>query len=128
MRFWKSLFGCGFVLFGLSSVIDSLTPAYAELGPSVNLGSNPIESFYQANCSSTQLFENTTQQIFIITDVYNNNNGWVQLKRGNNTIIQVQGYAEASFKSGIKVSPGEIIKCTHYSNHGVFISGYYAHN
>ena len=128
MRFWKSLFGCGFVLFGLSSVIDSMTPAYAELGPSVSLGSNPIESFYQANCSSTLLFENTTQHTFIITDVYNNYSGWVQLKRGNNTIIQVQGYAEASFTSGIKVSPGDSIYCTHYSNRGVFISGYYAHN
>ena len=58
---YRNLFGLAAILFGSGFFVQSLQSANATIGPSVSLGSNPIQHFYQ-NCdqqSHLEIFTNS---------------------------------------------------------------------
>jgi len=71
MKDYKQLFGYAAILFGIGFVIRSFMPAHAFNGPTVSMGSNPIENFYDAQYmgggASMTVFTNTSSSSFIIT-------------------------------------------------------------
>ena len=77
MKDYKQLFGYAAILFGIGFVIRSFMPAYAFNGPTVSMGSNPIENFYDAQYmgggASMTVFTNTSSSSFIITQYFSEN-------------------------------------------------------
>jgi len=128
----KTLLGLSALVLSCEIFIHSLHSAHAfPQGPNVSMGSNPIDSHYQGNCNNSNLFTNSSQQDFIITDIVNDYSGWLILSKNSggvtSAIFKIQGNGTAYMKSGIRISPGDTVLCQHYSGQGAFISGYYTH-
>ena len=65
---YRNLFGFAAILFGAGFFVQSLQSANAKIGPSISLGSNPIQHFYQ-NCdqqNNFEIFTNNSSGDFII--------------------------------------------------------------
>ena len=71
MKDYRQLFGYAAILFGLGFLVRSFMPAYAVTGPTVSLGSNPVENFYEmpnlSGGTSVDIFTNSSSQDFVLT-------------------------------------------------------------
>ena len=133
---YRNLFGLAAILFGAGSFVQSLQSANATIGPSISLGSNPIQHFYQ-NCeqqSNFEIFTNTSSGDFIITDIYVYD--WiVKFQVDADVALLMKGDVDANspranlhLQSGIRVPSGSSLKCSDNGDSPrVMVSGYYAH-
>lgn len=123
----NTLFGIAAIIASIGYVLHALPFAHAyPQSPNVSFGANPIQSFYNGNCNaSPNVFTNAEQQDFVITDIVNDYDvGYVVLQRNGSVVFK--GYGGNSFESGIRISPGDVVTCTHYyGGRGLTISGYY---
>ena len=131
MKDYKQLFGYAAILFGIGFVIRSFMPAYAFNGPSVSMGSNPIEHHSEA-CHNTTLFTNNSANSFIITDIIGSGyNAPLELKIDGQKVIDTYstGIAQLArpLASGLVVPSGSVVTCDHHGGLIVTISGYYTH-
>jgi hypothetical protein len=127
---YRNIFGIAAVIFATGYLIRSFQPANAfPQGPNVSMGSNPIESF-TVNCSWTSIFNNTSNQTFIITDIVVRSSGITAYLRENNNngakIFESRGEGVYSLNTGIPINPGTNVACDH-SGYPMTISGYYTH-
>ena len=133
---YRNLFGFAAILFGAGFFVQSLQSANAKIGPSISLGSNPIQHFYQ-NCdqqNNFEIFMNNSSGDFIVTDVYIYD-GIVRFQVDSETALLMKGdissgspRANIHLNSGIRVPSGSSFNCTDNGDSPrVMISGYYAH-
>ena len=133
---YRNLFGFAAVLFGAGFFVQSLQSANATIGPSVSLGSNPIQHFYQ-NCdqqSNLEIFTNSSSGDFIVTDIYIYD-GTIKFQVDSETALFMLGSVDARspranmhLNSGIRVPSGSSFNCTDSGDSPrVMVSGYYAH-
>lgn len=125
---WKNLFGMSAFLISLGFVFRSLQPAYAEIGPSVSMGTNPVAHF-SAVCSGSNtgviIMNNNSSSDFILTDFIPQGGTYTLSINGSNIVVSGFGSAPISISSGLKVLAGESLKCTNNYGYRLFISGYY---
>ena len=133
---YRNLFGFAAILFGAGFLVQSLQNANAKIGPSISLGSNPIQHFYQ-NCdqqNNLAIFTNSSAGDFIITDIYIYD-GTVKFQVDSDTALFMSTYYGANTQksnlhltSGIRVPSGSTLNCTDQGDSPkVMVSGYYAH-
>lgn len=128
MKDWKQLMGIAAILFGIGFVVRSFQPAYALNGPSVSMGSNPIEHHYTVcngqNNGAILLTNNNTSD-FIITDIMVTNQSF-SLKIDGQDIAHLSAMEGVhNFVSGLKVISDQVLSC--WGNSNITIAGYYAH-
>jgi ABC-type transport system substrate-binding protein len=132
----RNLFGFAAILFGTGFLVQSLQSANARIGPSVSLGSNPIQHYYQ-NCDQQYdlpIFTNNATGDFIVTDIYIYD-GTISFKIDTETALLMSSYSGANtqtsnfhLQSGIRVPNGSTFTCSDNGDSPrVMISGYYAH-
>ena len=67
----KQLFGYAAIICSIGFLVRSFMPAYAFNGPTISIGSNPIENYYaMPNLSintSTTILSNTSSNDFMVT-------------------------------------------------------------
>lgn len=76
MKDYKQLFGYAAIIMAIGFLVRSFMPAYAFNGPTVSMGSNPIENFYgsqyMSGGASTTILANTSSSSFVITQYLSN--------------------------------------------------------
>ena len=124
---WKNLFGTAAIIFASGFFIRSLQPAHAQFGPSISLGSNPIEHVH-SNCNGNgiAMFSNNTSADFIIIDFVPRSGTYTLSINGNTALIS--GFNDpTTLGAGIKVRSGETLTCQNNYNYPLTIAGYYMH-
>lgn len=133
---YRNLFGFAAILFGAGFFVQSLQSANATIGPSVSLGSNPIQHFYK-NCdqqNNVEIFTNNSSGDFIVTDIYVYD-GIVKFQVDSELALLMKGHVDAlspranlHLQSGIRVPSGSSFNCTDNGDAPrIMVSGYYAH-
>ena len=131
----QKLFGIAAIITSIGFLFQSFSSANANIGPMVSMGTNPIQHYY-TNCDNQTnftIFSNSSNDDFIITDVYLYY-GTVTLKIDGNTALILHYYqgdnsgsTHNPFVSGIRVPSGSTLTCTDNGDAPrVTISGYYA--
>ena len=131
---YRNLFGFAAILFGAGFFVQSLKNANAEIGPSISLGSNPIQHYY-LNCdgqSNATIFTNNETGDFIITDIYVYD-GTVEFSIDSNVTLFMTSWNNSHspdfhLNSGIRIPSSSSFTCTDYANSPkIMVSGYYTH-
>jgi hypothetical protein len=137
---WKHLIGIAAIISAIGFTTSALQQqAHAEIGPSVNLGTNPLFSAYSNSCPET-VASVPADSILIITDVVmmrDHSDQVTFLKTASGSTLagfrqnrSSQGYLEGrhhKLESGIVVPAGEELILDSCGSYGVTVSGYYAH-
>ena len=124
---WKNLFGVAAIITAMGFFIRSFQPAYAQLGPTVSLGSNPVKHIY-STCSGggNTMYTNNTSSDFIIMD-FIPQGGQYTLTVNGSTALASGFNGPTTLGAGIKLEAGESIQCQNNYGYPLTIAGYYAH-
>ena len=132
----QKLFGIAAIITSIGFLFQSFSSANANIGPTISMGTNPIHHYF-LNCDNqtdATIFTNSSNEAFIITDVYLYY-GTVTLKIDGSTALMLRYYqgdnsgnAHIPFVSGIRVPSGSTLTCSDNNDTPrITISGYYAH-
>ena len=143
MKDYRQLFGYAAILFGLGFLVRSFMPAYAITGPTVSLGSNPVENFYEmpnlSGGTSVDIFTNSSSQDFVLTTYMHGG----QSSRcgltldGQNIFVHTTASYESIEGHGSKdlrlmIPAGSVLRMKNYNSAGTlncpyYIEGHYIH-
>ena len=108
---YRNILATGFLLLCGAVFIHSLKSANAfPQGPTVSMGSNPLEHHHQT-CNSNRtahVYTNTSTLDFIITDIIAHNTVHIHV---DNVAIAIHPQGTSNLKSGIRILPGETVTC-----------------
>jgi len=151
---WKHLLALAALVLAFSFAFRSLSPAHAQMGPSISYGSNPYKAFYGEAAQGTTSILTTGSETFIVTGVSSNDGDYLSVQIDGVTVIPVSlldekesknsnnsatydsyswAYARGNlFLSGnahLPVEPGSSLEvhCDTSSSCFYYVEGYFAH-
>lgn len=142
MKDYRQLFGIAAIIMACGFLVRSFQPAHAVNGPTVSMGSNPIDNIYGAETiggyNSSTVFTNNTNHDFIITQFRSISSscaleidGATVFSHYNSSYGSKFVYMSQFFEGNLKVSIGSIISIQNNSGGTshcpYYIEGYYAH-
>ena len=143
MKEYKSLFGYAAIITAIGFLVRSFMPAYAFNGPSVSMGSNPIENFYDAQYmsggASMTIFSNASSGSFIVTQYFSESDrcaiqvdGQSPFSENYSTYgIKTLNGGATSFTGTLLVPAGSTLSLKNIATGSLFckyyVEGYYTH-
>ena len=125
---YRNILAFGFLIFALGSAWKNIQPANAlPSGPSISMGSNPIDQAYKyCNAlSNATILTNSSTQDFIVTDIVVTN-GTADILIDGTTYMTVSGHIP--LQTGLRVGSGSVVSCSDSNSYPrVTVTGYYAH-
>ena len=137
MKDGNQLFGIAAIILACGFLVRSFQPAHAEIGPSVNMGSNPLVS-KAGSGGNSNLFTVPSDRILVLTDFdisYYGNSYTPVILSGDDGVTYGKwvasggGYphtAPSSKRSGIPIPAGVTLSINTSNETYYTISGYYS--
>ena len=118
---WKNLLGIAAIIASCALFVSSLSMANAQIGPSVNLGSNPWRSFSgetNINSDVTLLTLSSDEEFIVTTMISEGDWQWCGLKAGSDIVLHRSVYgsyrsdsnAITSGRAHIRIPAGSELK------------------
>ena len=139
----KQLFGYAAIIMAIGFLVQPYLPAYAFNGPTVSMGSNPIENFYDAQYmsggTSITIFSNASSSSFIVTQYFSESDRCAIQVDGQSPFSDSYGTyghknlsgASTSFTGTLLVPAGSTLSLKNVVTGSLFckyyVEGYYTH-